>query len=147
MGRLAAALAVFALATAGVQGTFSAFTSQVSNDFSATSKSTFAPTAGGLPVVSGTIALGQQLSATAATWGNTQYVSPTISRRWQYCPGAVVEDCVDLPGTGSTYVINLLDINTALGTVFALLPGDAHFRIVETATNTWGSTIQAAAIL
>ena len=148
MGRLGLALCVLATTTAGIGGSFSAFSSEVTNAIDMGAKSTFAPIAATVPVVSGTIAVGNLLTATPGTWDNDEHITPTITYRWQYCAGAVIGACIDLPGTSLTYTISVLDLAAAGVTIIGgLLPSDAHFRVVETATNTWGAVSQASVIL
>jgi outer membrane protein assembly factor BamB len=58
------------------------------------------PTILAAPVVSGTAAVGQQLSTTTGTWG---YNPTTYTYKWQRCD-AVGSNCVDIAGaTGSVY--------------------------------------------
>lgn len=138
MRRLAIALAL--LAAVGVAlsaGTRSAFTETAGNPAEIRSSANWAPVNTAPPGASGTVALLSTLTSSAGTWGNTN-VTPTIARRWQYCPGGT--SCVDIPGEiAPTYTITALSLQPILG-VIASLPAGAQFRVVETATNTWGST-------
>lgn len=133
MRRLLATVVVLAATTASVGGTFSAFTSAVSNSLNLGSNSTFAPISTAAPVISGTIAVGQTLTVqTAGTYRSNKTV--TRSYRWQVCTSLVVSSCTDIPlATSSSYIIGV-----GVGTLF---------RVVESASNGYGSVDTPSGIL
>lgn len=133
MRRLAAALVVLAAVTAVPGPTLSAFTSSVSNSSSIGSNSTFVPINTTAPTITGAVAALGTLSLQApGAWRSNVSVSRTY--QWQVCTSLLVSTCVDIPGaTGVSYL---------LGAV----PLGSFFRVVETATNTYGSASTASAI-
>lgn len=134
MARLLASLVVLAATTASLGGTFSSFSSTVSNSLELGSNSTFAPISTAVPAISGTIASNQSLTVqTAGTYRSNLTVSR--SYQWQLCTSLLVSTCVDIAGAvGSTY---------ALG----LVPLGSFFRVVETAGNGYGTVTAASGIL
>lgn len=140
------ALAVLAATMAALAPTHATWSKTQNQGISYAYASSFRPVNTVAPVVSGTLALLETLSATPGTWGNSN-VAPTLSYQWQYCADGLVANCVDITGaTGATYQITAASLLPILG-VITVLPANAHFRVVETATNPWGSTSQASVIL
>ena len=138
------ALAGVALLIASLPGTVSTFSATVAPSASLTAATDFRPLNSVAPVASGTKLLGNALTRTQGTWTNSN-VTVTYTYQWQYCPAGI--NCVDIPSaTGTSYTITLLSLQPILGVVGAL-PGDAGFRVVETATNTWGSTSTPSAAI
>jgi hypothetical protein len=137
-GRLSitGALAILALAMTGISATSASFTRTVASTSSLTAASDFRALNTVTPQVTGAVSLASTLTRQPGTWSNSN-VTPTYAYQWQYCPAGV--GCVDIPGAvGATYQITLLSLQPVLGIVGAL-PADAQFRVVETATNPWGS--------
>jgi hypothetical protein len=129
--RLLIALVLVAAATASVGGTFSTWSSTVSNDNSIGANSTFDPINTAAPVVTGAVGSGLTLQLqTQGGWRSN--LSVTRSYQWQVCTG-LGTGCTNIPlATSSSYVI------AVVGT---------FFRVVETATNSYGSTSQASNVL
>jgi hypothetical protein len=134
--RFLASLVALAAVTASFGGTFSTFDSSVSNAVDLGSSSTFAPITQAAPVVSGTPSLGQLLSVqTPGQWRSNLTV--TRGYQWQACTSLLVSTCVSIPGaTSATYLVGLVGLN--LGGLF---------RVVETATNSYGSATAASGLL
>lgn len=143
MRRSALAMAILAATlVAASPGTYAGFTETKANPASVRTASSFSPVNSTAPSVTGVAALTSTLTRTAGTWVNTN-VSPVLTYQWQWCPGGT--DCVDIPGeTSPSYLITATSLLPILG-VITVLPGNAAFRVVETATNTWGSTSASSA--
>ncbi len=93
-----------------------------------------APANTGLPSVSGTVAVGQQLTATTGTWSGTP--TPTsypFTYQWQDCDSGGNNCNPILDATASTYTIQPSD-------------GGQTVRVVVTASNTAGSAQAASAV-
>jgi hypothetical protein len=137
-------LAALALGLAAVAGTSASFTRSVAAASSLTAAADFRPLNSVAPSIGGSVAVNATLSRVQGTWGNTN-VAPTFSYQWQYCPGGT--SCQDIAGaTATSYEITLLSLQPLLG-VIAVLPADARFRVVETATNTWGSRSASSSVI
>jgi hypothetical protein len=132
--RLLAALVVLAASTASVGGSFSAFSSSVSSSATLGANVTFNPLPLTAPVAAGTVAANQTLSVpTPGTWRSN--VAITRSYQWQVCTSTVVSTCLDIAlATGTTYPLGAT-------------PVGAFFRVVETATNSFGAASSASGIL
>jgi len=79
---------------------------------------------------SGAVTQGTAVTATAGSWTDAS----SQSQRWQRCTTTSAVSCADIPGaTGLTYTPVAADVGN-------------YLRIVETATNTTGTTEQASAI-
>ena len=106
------------------------------NDYPATLSTTFSFTANPisppvntvLPGISGTIAAGQTLTATAGTWTGTAPI--TYAYQWQRCTGA---SCVNISGaTSSSYPLTATDVGKTL-------------QVAVTATNSDGNATATSA--
>lgn len=134
MRRLLVALVLLAAVTATVGGTFSTWTSTVSNDNTLGANSTFDPINTSAPVVTGSVGSNLTLSLqTQGAWRSNVTFSRTY--QWQVCTTLLGGGCTDIPlATSTTY---------GLGAV----PIGAFFRVVETATNSYGATTQSSNVL
>src|SRR5581483_1492315 len=86
-----------------------------------TTSSTVAPSNSAVPVITGTAAVGQQLSASTGSWNGTAPL--TYSYRWQRCDSS---GCVDVGSNAATYTPTSADAG-------------ATIRVIVTATNSAGS--------
>lgn len=132
--RLVTALVVLAAVTGSIGGTQSAFTDSVSNSLALGANATFDPIALTAPVAAGTVAANQTLSVQSAGTYRS-YAAPVLSYQWQVCTSLVTSTCTDIPlATGASYPTGAV-------------PVGVFFRVVETATNDFGSTPAASGIL
>jgi hypothetical protein len=123
LSRILVALALLAATLTGLSGTFSNFSTSVSNSGSLTSVALFAPSNATLPSISGTLGIGLTLTADHGTWNNNDN---TISYgyQWQRCSGGT---CSNISAaTAVTYVPTVSDVGSSL-------------QVVVTATNGGGS--------
>jgi hypothetical protein len=82
------------------------------------------------PAVTGTVDIGQTLTATAGTWTP---VSPTFTYQWQRCDASGAA-CADIAGaTAATYVVDPADAGATL-------------KVVVTATNRFGAPTAESAV-
>lgn len=131
--KLLASLIALAAVTASFGGTFSTFDSTVSNTANLGSNSTFVPVNTAVPTITGTVAALQTLTAHPGTWRSNLTVTPGY--QWQVCTSLLVATCVNIPGA------------TSLSYVLGALPIGSFFRVVETATNSYGSASATSGII
>lgn len=88
------------------------------------------PTNSSAPVVSGRLASGTTLSATAGAWN---FLPNSYAYTWQRCSGTNANACTDIPGaSGTTYAVNATDIERG------------GVRVLVSASNLNGSSQGAA---
>jgi hypothetical protein len=72
------------------------------------------PTSTAIPTISGTVAVGQTLTASTGTWLNSPV---TYAYQWERCDAAGA-NCAPVPGaTAQTYVISVSDVGSTLAVV------------------------------
>jgi len=110
------------------------------NDYPTTLSTTFSFTANPisppvntvLPGISGTIAAGQTLTATAGTWTGTAPI--TYAYQWQRCTGA---SCVNISGaTSSSYPLTATDVGKTLQVAVTATNSDGNATATSATTGT-----------